>query len=73
MHKTTVICNMCGDEIDKMDLECNKFSLTHQFGYGSVNDGEILNFDLCSKCQDILTTYLIETCKISPLQEEVLT
>lgn len=69
MTKTTVICNKCGKEIDKMDLECNPFSLERQFGYGSAYD--MLNFqlDLCSKCQDFITTYLIENCKINPVEE----
>ena len=69
MTKITRICNMCGKDIDKLDLQCNPFSLEHQFGYES--DYDMLNFqiNLCSKCQDFITTYLIENCKISPIEE----
>ena len=63
-----VICNMCGEKIDEMDLACNEFSISHCFGYGSIHDGDTLDFDLCSTCQDKLVTYLIETCKISPMR-----
>ena len=70
MTKITKICNMCGKDIDKLDLQCNPFSLEHQFGYGSVHDMEILQVDFCSKCQDKFTTYLIENCKISPIKED---
>lgn len=69
MTKTTVICNKCGKEIDKMDLECNPFSLYHNFGYGSDYDTLVLNIDLCSSCQDSITTYLIKNCKINPIAE----
>lgn len=70
MTKITRLCNMCGKEIEEMDLECNPFSLKHQFGYGSIHDTQVLQLDICSKCQDILTTYLIENCKISPIEED---
>lgn len=69
MTKITKICNMCGKEIEKLDLECNPFSLEHQFGYWSVHDTKTLQIELCSRCQDKLTTYLIENCKISPIIE----
>ena len=69
MTKITKICNMCSKEIEKLDLECNPFSLEHQFGYGSVHDTETLQLDFCSICQDKFTTYLIENCKISPIYE----
>ena len=70
MEEVPVKCNMCGKEIDEMDLKCNEFSLNHRFGYGSVHDCDTLSINLCSSCQDILTTYLIKTCKINPIQEE---
>ena len=70
MTKITKICNMCGKDIDKLDLQCNPFSLEHQFGYGSVHDTETLQLDFCSICQDKFTTYLIENCKISPIKED---
>lgn len=69
MKETAVICNKCGKVIDKMDLECNGFSISHILGYGSIYDGDTLEFDLCSSCQNEFITYLIETCKISPIQE----
>jgi len=69
MTKVIKICNMCSKEIEKRDLECNPFSLEHQFGYGSVHDMETLQIELCSRCQDKFTTYLIENCKISPIIE----
>lgn len=71
MTKTTTVCNMCGKEINKMDLACNLFSISNQFGYGSIHDGDTLELDLCSKCQDMLVTHLIETCKISPIVERI--
>ena len=68
MRECKVICNMCGKEIDEMDLACNDFTINHQFGYGSIHDSDFLEIDLCSTCQNKLVTYLIETCKISPMR-----
>ena len=67
MKQTSVICNMCGNKIDEMDLACNGFSINYQFGYGSIHDGDYLNIDLCSECQDKLVTHLKEVCKIDPI------
>lgn len=64
------LCNKCGKEIDKLDWECNPFSLEHQFGYGSGYDMLNLQLDLCSTCQDSIATYLIKNCKISPIVED---
>ncbi|HKM02170.1 MAG TPA: hypothetical protein VJ083_08985 [Sedimentibacter sp.] len=69
MTKITKICNMCSKEIEKLDLECNPFSLEHQFGYGSIYDTKTFKIYLCSDCSSKLTTYLIENCKISPIYE----
>lgn len=69
MIETIAICNMCGKKIHPMDIECNQFSLSHEFGYGSIYDCQSLQLDLCSDCQDALTTYLIKNCKINPIEK----
>jgi len=69
MKQVSVKCNMCGSEIDEMDLECNDFSIEHRFGYGSKHDGDHLYLDLCSSCQDKLVTYLLSNCIINPIEE----
>ena len=66
---TITKCNMCGNEIEKIDLDCNPFSLRHRLGYGSKYDEDLIELDLCSNCQDKLITYLIENCKINPITE----
>ena len=67
MKGTKIICNMCGNQISKIDLACNEFSFEHRFGYGSIHDGDLLILELCSECQDKITAHLIENCKINPL------
>ena len=64
---TKVFCNQCGAEIKEYEFH---LSDTERIGYGSVHDGDELDFDLCAKCTDELITYLTERCSISPLHEE---
>lgn len=54
-------CDMCRKVYDINDTE-NRFGIRHQFGYGSVHDGDELMVDLCCECADKLTTFLIENC-----------
>lgn len=63
MMKT--ICNMCDKEFAMGD----DFSINHQFGYGSVHDGDDISVDLCNPCLDKLATFLIENCVHNPIEE----
>ena len=53
---------MCGKELDLWDEE-QDCSIYKYCGYGSENDGDKLELDLCIGCMD----KLIRTCKISPV------
>lgn len=56
------LCNMCGKKLDEYDID-EKFSLDRRLGYGSRNDGGMLELDLCCDCMDDL----ISKCKINPV------
>ena len=64
MKKTITYCNYCGKEFDKADMT-GGIRIAHFLGYGSIHDGNHLTLDLCSDCLD----NLIDSCKISPLEE----
>ena len=67
MNKT--ICNFCGKEFDVWDHQ-EKFGLNHYVGYGSKFDGEHIVVDMCCDCFDeLMDTYILPRCKISPLKD----
>jgi len=66
MTKVTRICNKCGKEIENY----NDFGLNYEFGYESCNDGKHINLDLCGKCLDELTQWLVQNCMINPVSEQ---
>lgn len=67
MKKT--ICNICGKEFDLWD-EQESFGFQHHVGYGSKFDGDRIHVDLCCDCfDDMMDTYILPKCKISPLEE----
>lgn len=64
------ICNICGREFDAFD-RLSGLALRQHLGYGSTHDGSNVSLDLCCHCFDeLLDTYLLPKCEISPLEEE---
>lgn len=60
------LCNKCGKEVEFY----NDFNASYVYGYeSSIRDGSRLKLNLCGKCLDEFTTYLIENCKINPIEE----
>lgn len=68
MEKHTVICNMCGKEFDRYDLE-QGIGLGGRLKYGSVHDGRRYSLDLCCDCFD----NILDQCVISPLEDDSIT
>ena len=68
MEKHTVICNMCGKEFDRYDLE-QGIGLGGRLKYGSVHDGRRYALDLCCDCFD----NILDQCVISPLEDDSIT
>lgn len=67
MNKT--ICNICGKEFDMWDQQ-EKFGFHHQVGYGSKFDGDHINVNMCCDCFDeLMDTYILPKCKVSPLED----
>ncbi len=64
MAKKT-FCNMCGKPFDFFDAQ-NDFSIDRFIGFGSVNDEEHLQLELCCDCMD----RIIAECKIPPLESD---
>ena len=60
------VCNICGNHFGMGD----HFHMSHRYGYGSTNDGDLLELDLCNTCLDKLTMHLVKECKISPLNDD---
>ena len=58
---TKVICNICGKEMDDVDLR-NNIRIDKCLGYGSKFDGEDIHLDICCDCLD----KIIESCKVDP-------
>ena len=67
MNKT--ICNICGKEFDMWDQQ-EGFGLHYHVGYGSRFDGDRILVDMCCDCFDeLMDTYILPKCKISPLED----
>lgn len=60
-----IICNKCGKEFDIYDVQEDFTIHSQMIGYGSKYDGSSLQLDLCCECMD----ELIDSCKISPIEE----
>jgi len=56
---TTRICNKCGKVLSSYD----DFKLNYRFGYGSKNDNDEIDLDLCNECLDKLIGWLRQQCK----------
>lgn len=65
MEKHMVICNMCGREFDRYDLE-QGIGLAGRLKYGSIYDGRKYALDLCCSCFD----NIIDECVVSPLEDD---
>ena len=58
-----IVCNKCGKSLRIDDYNCFAGGAVKvDFGYGSVNDGEIKKFEICDDCYN----ELISTFKHSP-------
>lgn len=68
MEKHTVICNMCGKEFDRYDLE-QGIGLGGRLKYGSIHDGKRYLLDLCCDCFD----NILDQCVVSPLEDDGIT
>lgn len=64
MTKITRLCNLCGKELGEYD----DFGVSYEFGYGSINDGDKMDLDLCCECLDKVTEHLINSCKLNPIK-----
>lgn len=58
-------CNKCGKPFDLWDTQ-EDFSIMKRLGYGTKNDGGILDLHLCCQCMD----ELVDECDISPIEED---
>jgi len=58
-------CNLCGKDFTLLDDHFD-MSLHEYAGYGSKFDGSIVHIDFCTGCFD----NLVESCVISPIEEE---
>lgn len=58
----TTFCNMCGKPLDFWDVQ-EDFSLHRHLGYGTKNDGSVLDLHLCCDCLD----KIVDKCNISPI------
>lgn len=58
-----IVCNKCGKELGKFE-SC--FSIYDAFGYGSENDGDIVDLDLCNECM----LEFCHSCKLDPIREK---
>ena len=63
MIQSKYICDFCGNEIIPMSSYEEPFSICHGFGYESNNDGSTISIQLCGKCADELTEYMLSKCK----------
>lgn len=61
-ESTSVSCNMCGKPLDTFDTQ-EDFSIHRKLGYGTKNDGSVLDLHLCCDCLD----RLVDNCMISPI------
>ncbi len=56
------ICNCCGKTLDSCDME-QDFTIHKRIGYGSIYDGYLVDFQICSECFD----KMVEQCAVSPI------
>lgn len=59
------LCNHCGKELDFFDLQ-QDFSIHKRVGYGSIYDGDEVDYHLCCECFD----KEVGQCRVTPIQEE---
>ena len=46
-----VYCDFCGKEFDEITTKSHGFGQLHiSFGYGSIQDGDEHDFQMCDKC-----------------------
>lgn len=55
---------MCGKEILN---DHTNFHIEYRYGYDSNYDCSNLDLDLCDKCLNDFTGYLIDNCNINPV------
>ena len=60
----TTLCNICGEDLR---YDHTNFNITYDYGYDSNHEGSKLELDLCEKCLEKITQYLLSSCKINPL------
>lgn len=56
-------CNMCGNKLDLWDMQ-EDFSIRRKLGYGTKYDEDILDFQICCDCMEML----IDKCAIFPIE-----
>lgn len=57
-----VVCNMCGatGRVDKNGMtDIYFYSFSHKTGYGSVRDGQTIEFNLCEHCLERLNEIML--------------
>lgn len=59
------VCNKCGTELDRFDIQECFYIESDYLGYGTKYDGDRLRIDFCCKCME----EIIEQCVISPITE----
>lgn len=62
-------CNFCGKELNEY-TEKEHVGIHQKIGYGSIHDGETIDFDLCWECFDAIIEKHAQNCKINPILEE---
>lgn len=65
LDSKTIKCNFCGKEMDDFDV-LSDFTIAKKIGYGSIHDGETVDFRMCCVCFDRVT----HACVISPFIED---
>ena len=64
--QTCVRCNLCGKQLDELDLR-EDFTIHTTAGYGSKYDMSRIDLRLCCDCFD----RLVDECALSPVIGEV--
>ena len=68
MSEEKVICTMCGNELDDVDLDAD-FNYQQYVGFGSKYDLTIFEARLCCRCFDKILDTIVPMFKHNPISE----
>ncbi len=67
------LCKCCGRTFTPNIFQPIPWRLHYEYGYGSQYDLMTIDIELCPNCADRITDYLVNTFKINPLIERLIT